>query len=86
MEISDVRLKGNYLQVFNAEGKKISELNSSHGDLCGIAPDFYVVEKGNYYKTYDINSKNIAEINISHGEFRNAAGSSFNLVKGRYIV
>ena len=51
MEISDVRLKGNYLQVFNAEGKKISELNSSHGDLCGIASDFYVVEKGNYYKT-----------------------------------
>ena len=65
MEISDVRLKGNYLQVFKAEGKKISELNGSHGELCGIASDFYVLEKDNYYKTYDTNSKKIAEINIS---------------------
>ena len=78
MEISDVRLKGNYLQVFNSEGKKISELNSSHGELCGIASDFYVVEHGNYYRTYDTNSKKIAEINTSHGDFRNAAGRGGN--------
>ncbi len=86
MEISDVQLKGSYLQVFDDRGKKISELSSSHGDLCGIASDFYVVEKGSYYVTYDANSKKIAEISMSHGEFRNASGSTFNLIKGSYIV
>lgn len=86
MSISDVQLKGSYLQVFGENGKKISELHNSHGDLCGIASSFYVVEKGSYYATYDANSKKIAEIHNSHGEFKSAAGSTFNLKKGSYIA
>jgi hypothetical protein len=86
MSISDVQLKNSYLQVFGENGKKISEIHNSHGDLCGIASNFYILEKSNYYVTYDANSKKIAEIHNSHGEFKGAAGSTFNLIKNSYIV
>ena len=71
MDISDVQLKGSYYQVFDDRGKKISELSSVYGELCGIASDFYILRSGNYYVTYGCNSKKIADLSVSHGEFKN---------------
>lgn len=89
MAISDVQQKGNYYQVFDDSGKKISELWNPHNEfeLLGVASDFFVVKEGNYFKTFDEKSKKIAELWNPHDKmtFKSAAGSSFTVKEGSYF-
>ena len=72
MAISDVSLKGSWYQVFNEDGKKISEMPSSGKEVLGVASDFFVVEHGAWIQTYDENCKKITEMPSSGKEVRGA--------------
>jgi hypothetical protein len=84
MAISDVRLNGNYYELYDGSGKKTKETHKNGvGELCGSGMDFVVFLNGNYYATYDENLRKIKESHKnSLGEFKNVAGSSINFVNG----
>lgn len=59
MAISDVSVKGSWIQVFDASGKKISEMSASGKEVQGVASDFFVVLSGSWIQTYDEKCKKI---------------------------
>jgi hypothetical protein len=84
--ISDVQLKAGYLQIFDANGKKVSELYASGVELLGVGSDFYVIKRGGYFQTYDERSKKIAELYASKDTFVSSSGMTFNIKKNSYIL
>lgn len=83
--ISDVREKGNYIEVFDDNGKKISYMNTSNKEIEGITGDFFVVTNGNYIEVYDEDCKKISYMNVSSKTITAVAGHTFTVRNGNYL-
>ncbi len=58
--ISSVENNGNWVYLFDSEGKKYKSLNySTVGDVIGVAGDTFTSRKGGWVYTWDRNGKKI---------------------------
>ena len=57
--ISDVQVKGSWIEVFDGSGKKISTMSVSNKEVVGVASNFFVVIAGSWIETYDEKCKKI---------------------------
>jgi hypothetical protein len=57
--ISDVQIKGGWIEVYDGSGKRISTMSASSKEVAGVASDFFVVVAGGWIETYDKTCKRI---------------------------
>ncbi len=48
--ISDVRVKGSLIEVYDEDSKRISYMSQSNKEVAGVASDFFVVINGSLIK------------------------------------
>jgi hypothetical protein len=85
MAISDVQVKGSWIEVFDSNGRRISTMSSSGKSLGGFSSDFFVVVSGSWIETYDEKCHRIATMSSSGKEVRGAAGGNFTVKNGSWI-
>jgi len=88
MAISDVRLKNNYYEIFDGNGKKGRQVHLSvAGELCGFGQDFLVFSRNSNFTIYDENFRKLREIHqASAGAFKSVAGLYVNFLRNNYVV
>ena len=84
-QIADVTKKGDYLYVYDENGKKLSSMYLRTYDVTGITSSFFIVKKRDYAYVYDYTCKKISSMYIGDYVIRGAAGNSFTIKKGDYI-
>ena len=77
-QISDVRVEGSNINVYDENDKRIMYLTSgSSAELLGFSSKFFVILENGYIKTYDENCKNLGYISAATNKFISATGSTF---------
>lgn len=83
--ISDVREKGSYIEVYDANSKRISRMDAGKKELVGVAGSFFVVVHGSYIEVYDEECNKISRMDQGDKIVRGAAGDTFTVKHGSYI-
>jgi len=87
MAISNVLFKNNYYQIYDECGRKINEISSSYGELCGFGTDFLVFWKDKHYITRDVKGNKIHDAQEYFvGEFSSISLDMINFTKGQYAA
>ena len=74
--ISDVRVKGSLIEVYDSSSKRISYMSEGSKDLVGIASNFFVIINGSLIEVYDEKCKRISYMSQGSKIVRGAAGNT----------
>ena len=86
-EISSVETSGNWVYLYNTNGKKYKTLSSSSvGTIVGYSSTFFVSEHGNWIYLYDSEGKRYKTMSKSSvGNIIGVAGNNFTSRSGNWI-
>jgi N-acetylneuraminic acid mutarotase len=84
--ISYVQIKNNWINVFDNNGKKISNMPQSDNEVVGIDGTFFVVIKNSWIITYDINCERISQMPLSNNIVKCVAGETFTTEKNGWLI
>ncbi len=79
--ISDVRVKGSLIEVYDSNSKRVSYMSVGNKELVGIASNFFVVISGSLIEVYDEKCKRISYMSAGNKVIRGAAGNTFTVKK-----
>ena len=86
MAISDIELRNNYYHVFDESGHRITQYQSSVGQLQGFNSQYIVLLRGSYYVVCDEKFRQISQRSQSAiGEFLNIT-DKIHCKRGGYII
>jgi len=84
--ISYVQIKNSWINVYDNNGKKISQMPQSDNEVVGIDGSFFVVVKNGWILTYDINCKKISQMPSSNNIVKCVAGETFTTEKNGWFI
>lgn len=84
--ISYVQIKNSWINVYDNNGKKISQMPLSDNEVVGIDGSFFVVVKNGWILTYDINCKKISQMPSSNNIVKCVAGETFTTEKNGWFI
>ena len=86
-KISSVESSGNWIYVYDDQGKRYQTLSkSSAGDVCGFSSTFFVTVNGNWIYLYNADGKRYKTLSKSSvGEVVSVGGDTFTTRHGNWI-
>ena len=81
--IARVQKDGNYIEVYDAKGKKLKR-SYNNGELLDNSDSIVLVKDGNYIEIFDENLKQIKRLFCKFDRFIGASGETFSVQDGNY--
>ena len=79
-QISDVRIEGSWIRVYDENNSQISYMNSYSMSVDGVSSSFFVATDGKTIRVYDKNCNQISYMYSQGMTVRGASGSTFTVM------